>query len=107
MTHKIHKDGNLESRKYCAKFLKILPKEFRKHALIGIHPDDEYSVDFMSDNGMLDIAFEQDGVVTWAASINQHDSVSKGHFRLGYIIPYFVLALIVQVLFLTASYTIG
>jgi hypothetical protein len=63
-------------------FVKKVLEKVRTIPIIDLHPDGEVSLTWRSNRGIMNIAFREDGVATYAAYLPSSDESHKGRFRI-------------------------
>jgi len=78
----------------CAK--KLLDK-METNLMLDLHPDGEVSLTWRSNKGILNIAFREDGVATYAAYFALLEETHKGRFKVSSPIPINIINFIEQI----------
>jgi hypothetical protein len=78
-------------------FAKKVLEKVRTNPIIDLHPDGEVSLTWRSNRGIMNIAFREDGVATYAAYLPLAEESHKGRFRVSSPIPINVTNIIDQI----------
>jgi hypothetical protein len=68
-------------------FANSILEKIRTNPIIDLHPDGEVSLTWRSNRGVLNIAFREDGIATYAAYLPLHEETHKGRFKVSSPIP--------------------
>jgi hypothetical protein len=78
-------------------FVKAMLEQLKTHPIIDLHPDGEVSLTWRSNKGILNIAFREDGIATYAAYLAIYEETHKGRFKVSSPIPINVINIIEQI----------
>jgi hypothetical protein len=94
-------EGQLPAKRnsilHAVSFAKIILVKVKKSPVIDLHPDGEVSLTWRSKRGILNIAFREDGVATYAAYLALTEETHKGRFRVSAVLPVNMINIIEQI----------
>ena len=65
--------------------------------ILDLYPDGEVSLTWRSNRGILNIAFKEDGVATYAAYFALLEETHKGRFKISSPIPINIINIVEQI----------
>ncbi len=86
-----------QSVSHAVTFAKGILEKVRTNPIIDLHPDGEVSLTWRSNRGILNIAFREDGIATYAAYLPLHEETHKGRFKVSSPIPINVVNIVEQI----------
>jgi hypothetical protein len=86
-----------KSVSYAVIFVKNMLKKCKTNPEVDLHPDGEVSLTWRSNRGIINIAFGEDGMATYAAYFLLHKETHKGRFSVSSVIPETIINIIDQI----------
>lgn len=94
-------EGQLPAKRnsilHAIRFAKKILDKVKKSPAIDLHPDGEASLTWRSKRGIINIAFREDGMATYAAYLALTEETHKGRFRVSSAIPVSMMNIIDQI----------